>query len=148
MASTLTARNPFVDLAELRGRLDRVFDDLTDGARATRRLAVDVLDHDDHYLLRADVPGITPDEVKVELEDDVLTVSGSHEEKSEEKDGNYVRRERHFGSFTRSMRVPRGTDPSEIEAKISNGVLEVRIPKPPSAESEPKQIEVKAEGSE
>jgi HSP20 family protein len=143
MSTSLGTYHPFSDLGELRDRLDRVFDDLTSGGQRSHRLAVDVVDEDDRYLMRADVPGIKPDDVKVEIEDSTLTVSGSHEERTEEKEDNYVRRERRCGSFSRSMVVPQGTDASSVEASMSDGVLEISIPKPKGAERHGDTVEIK-----
>ena len=69
-----------------------------------------------------------PDDVKIEVEDGLLTISGEREESDEEEDGKYLRRERRYGSFSRSMTLPAGVDPSKIEAKVKHGVAEVTIP--------------------
>ena len=69
-----------------------------------------------------------PDDVKIEVEDGMLTISGEREESDEEEDGKYLRRERRYGSFSRSMTLPAGVDPSKIEAKVKHGVAEVTIP--------------------
>lgn len=148
MARSLTPYNPFGDLVGLRDRLDRFFDDLGEGGGgAAQRLSVDVIDEDDRYLMRVDVPGVKPDDVKVELADDTLTVSASHEEEREEKEKNYVRRERRFGSFSRSMVVPKGVKPEDVEATMSDGVLEVSIPKPKPESERATAVEIKAKAS-
>jgi HSP20 family protein len=69
-----------------------------------------------------------PDDVKIEVEDGLLTISGEREESDEEEDGKYLRRERRCGSFSRSMTLPAGVEPSKIEAKVKHGVAEVTIP--------------------
>lgn len=97
--------------------------------------------HNGDLVLRADLPGVKPDEVKIEVEGDVLTVSGEHREEKEEKDDHYMRRERRYGSFTRSMVLPHGVKADDIEAKSEDGVLEVKIPMP--KEEERQTIEVK-----
>jgi len=79
-------------------------------------------------VVRADLPGIPPGEVKLEVEDDILTISGEHTESKAEKDENYVRRERRYGSFSRSMTLPVGI--KQIKAKTHDGVVEVTIPLP------------------
>ena len=82
-------------------------------------------------MVRADIPGIKPEEVKIEVEDDILTVSGQHEERKEEKDENdYLRRERRYGSFVRSLALPAGVEAKKIKAKTHDGVVEVTIPLP------------------
>ena len=146
MAGALTRWEPFAELGELRSRFDRMFDSLWDApalAGGERRWtpAVDVTRDNGNLVLRADVPGIKPDEVNIDVENDILTVSGSHEESKEEKDKEYLRRERRFGSFSRSMALPAGVDPKKIKAKTHDGVVEVTIPLP--QESEKKRIEIK-----
>jgi HSP20 family protein len=94
-------------------------------------------------ILRADLPGIKPEEVKVTVEDDVLTVSGEHTEESEEDKDDYMRRERRYGSFSRSMTLPAGVKAEDIESTARDGVLEVTIPLPGSEAKEPVEIETK-----
>lgn len=135
MTSTLTRWEPFSDLAELRGRLDQVFGDL--GPRGGHHVpAVDVVRSNGNLVVRADMPGMTADEVEIKVENDTLTIKGEHEEKHEEKDRDYVRRERRWGSFERSMSLPTGVDPKSITAKTHDGVLEVTVPLPAEQESE------------
>ncbi|HEX6230045.1 MAG TPA: Hsp20/alpha crystallin family protein [Solirubrobacterales bacterium] len=140
MASELTEWRPLSDFAELRHRLDQAFRDLGNGERAWTP-SVDLVRKGDALVLRADIPGIKPDEVKIEVEDDVLTISGEHTEEKEEKEEHYMRRERRYGSFSRSMALPRGVKPDDIVATTENGVLEVTIPVP--KEEEKKKIEIK-----
>ena len=146
--STLKPYSPFSELSELRDRLDRVFgdlfDDLTDGKRRTWRLSVDVIEEDDSYKVLADLPGFKPDDVKIEVADDVLTISGEHQESDEEKEKDYVRRERRFGSFSRSLALPQGVSADDIEATFENGVLEVSIPKPKAEQKTAKKVEIKS----
>jgi HSP20 family protein len=130
MPGALTRWDPFAELADLRSRFDRVFGDDAEPRRQAWMPAVDVVRDDGALVLRADIPGIKPEEITIQVEDDVLTVSGAHEESTEEKEEDYVRRERRLGSFTRSMTLPRGVDASKIEAQTRHGVLEVRIPVP------------------
>lgn len=140
MPGTLTRWDPFAELADLRARFDRAFGEIADGRKHTWMPAIDVMRNNGDLVLRADVPGIKPEEVKIELEDDILTVSGEHEERTEEKDENYVRRERRFGSFSRSMAIPAGVDAKKIKAKTHDGVLEVTIPLPKEAKKETVEI--------
>jgi HSP20 family protein len=126
----LTRWDPFADLAELHTRFDRMFGEVTAGGERAWTPAIDVLRDNGSLVLRANVPGIKPDEVKIEVEDDVLTVSGEHEERKEEKDDQYVRRERRYGSFSRSLALPVGVQAKDIKATTHDGVLEVTIPLP------------------
>ena len=139
MPGAVTRWEPFAELGELRSRFDRMFADFIDGERPWAP-AIDVERDNGNLVVRADVPGIKPEEVKVEVEDDILTVSGQHEERREEKDKRFLRRERRYGSFTRSMALPAGVDPKKIKAKTHDGVVEVTIPLPKPAKKETVKI--------
>jgi HSP20 family protein len=143
MALPTRRAGPFAELADLQTRFDRMFEDMFQGGNGGHALAVDVIDEDDALVIRADVPGLKPDEVKIDVHDDVLTVHGEHEERSEEKNKRYVRRERRYGAFTRSMALPPGVDADDIKASSKDGVVEIRIPK--AQRTEPKSIEVSPE---
>jgi HSP20 family protein len=143
MATTLTRWRPFEDFADLHTRLDRLFEDVVgDGKRRDWTVAVDVVREKDKLVLRADMPGIKADDVKIEVSDDILTVSGEHEEKKEKKEEDFIRRERRYGSFSRSIALPTGVDADKIDAACKDGVLEVTIPLP--KEKEAKAVEIKA----
>jgi HSP20 family protein len=98
--------------------------------------AIDVVRDQKRMVVRADIPGLKPDEVKIEIEDNVLTVSGEHEERKEVDEKHFVRRERHYGSFSRSMDLPHGVDAKRITAQTHNGLLEVTIPLPEETKEE------------
>jgi HSP20 family protein len=139
MAGALTRWDPFGDLSELRARFDRMFDQF-DGRERVWTPAIDVVRDDGYLVVHAELPGIKPEEVKIEVEDDILTVSGEHEESKDEKDKHYVRRERRYGSFSRSIALPPGVDPDGIKAKTHDGVVEVTIPLPKEAKKETVKI--------
>lgn len=88
---------------------------------------------------------IKPEEVKITVEDDVLTVSGEHTEETEEEGENYMRRERRRGSFSRSMSLPSGVKAEDIEVTTEDGVLEVTIPLPEAEQRKPVEITPNAE---
>ncbi|MGZ4197906.1 MAG: Hsp20/alpha crystallin family protein [Solirubrobacteraceae bacterium] len=136
MPGTLTRWEPFAELGELRSRFDRLFDDFTFGRERAWTPAIDVVRENGNLVVRADIPGIKSEEVKIEVEDNILTVSGEHEERKEEKDKQYVRRERRYGSFSRSMALPPGVEAKNIKAKTHDGVVEVTIPLPNEATKE------------
>jgi HSP20 family protein len=142
----MTVWRPFADFGELRHRFDQMFREMgaTDQPWTP---SVDVLRKDGTVVLRADLPGIKPDEVKVTVEDDVLTVSGEHTEESEEEKDNYMRRERRYGSFSRSMSLPAGVEAGDIESTVEDGVLEVTIPLPQAEQKSAVEIETKSKGS-
>jgi len=131
MTGELTRWEPLVELGELRGRLDRMF-----GMADDRMPAIDIVRDDGNLVLRADVPGMKPDEVKIEIEDGILTLSGEHEESKNEKEGDYVRRERSYGAFSRSLALPAGVDPRQVKAETKDGVVEVTIPMPEEGSNE------------
>ena len=140
MAGTIARWEPFAELGELRSRLDRMFGDLADGREQRWTPAVDIERDNGNLVVRADVPGIKPEEVKIEVEDDILTVSGEHEETKEEKDKHFLRRERRYGSFSRAMALPPGVEVKKIKARTRDGVVEVTIPLPKEAKKETVKI--------
>jgi HSP20 family protein len=101
---------------------------------------VDVTETEDALLLAFDLPGLKEDEIQVELDDNVLTISGERVRKTELKQDDYFRYERRFGSFSRSVALPAGAKDEEIDASYENGVLEIRVPKP--EQDKPKRIHV------
>jgi HSP20 family protein len=131
MASALSRRGSYFDLADLRGLIDRAFEG---GTAEGWRPAIDVVKEADAIVLHADIPGMKPDEVSVDVDGDVLTISGSHEESTEREEGDYIRRERRAGSFSRSLTLPAGVSADDIEATVEDGVLEVRVPVPAARE--------------
>jgi len=136
MPGALTRWDPFAEFADLRSRFDRMFDEMTNGHERKWTPAIDVVRDNGNLVVRADVPGIKPEDVKIEIEEDVLTLSGEHEERKEDKDKQFVRRERRYGSFSRSVALPAGVDAKKINAKTHDGVLELTIPLPKEAEKQ------------
>lgn len=140
--AALTRWEPFAELGELRSRFNDLLGDLGEGRERSWMPAIDIERDNGNLVIHADIPGIKPDEVKIEVEDDILTVSGEHEETKEKKDKNYLRRERRVGSFSRSLALPAGVDAKKIKANTHDGVVEVTIPLP--KEPEKQKIEIKA----
>lgn len=99
-------------------------------SRQAQRLtpAVDVLEQDGQLVVHADLPGVDPDSLKVEAENGYLKISAQRSSQNEERRGGYVRLERSFGSFQRTLQLPDGVDPTEINASYRDGVLEIRMP--------------------
>jgi HSP20 family protein len=106
--------------------------------------AVDVLEKDGNYLLKAEVPGLAPEDIQVEIEQNVLNLKGERKYEHEEENAGYRRVERRYGSFVRSFVLPDGTNADAIEAKVENGILTVTIPRVQAAP--PRKVEVKGEG--
>jgi HSP20 family protein len=92
--------------------------------------AMDLVETEDDFVLRADLPGLSESDVNIELEDNVLTISGQRKAEHEERKEGYYRVERASGSFSRSLTLPEGVDPEAVKASFDKGVLEVRVPKP------------------
>ena len=139
--------DPIRELDSLQGDMNRLFDRFFEGGRVAngstaRRWipAMDLVETEDHLVLRGDLPGLTEDDIDIEIKDNVLTVSGERKAESEEKGEGYHRVERAFGSFSRSLSLPQGIDPEKVEAGFDKGVLEVRIPKP--AEAKPTRVQI------
>jgi HSP20 family protein len=138
---------PARELASIQQEMNRLFGTVFDsptgaGNGGSRRWipAMDLLEEGDHYVLRADLPGVNEDDVKVELEDNVLTISGERKSEHEERKQGYYRVERASGAFSRSLTLPEGIDPDGIQARFQKGVLEVRVPKP--EERKPRRVEI------
>ncbi len=104
--------------------------------------AMDLVEADDHFVLRADLPGVGEEDVSIEVQDSSLTISGERRDEHETRERGYFRVERSFGSFSRSLTLPEGVDPEAISASFDRGVLEVRIPKP--EERKPRRVQIKA----
>jgi HSP20 family protein len=105
--------------------------------------AVDVLQRDGDLVVRAELPGVRPEDVDITVQDRVLTISGERREEQEGQRGGYYVRERKRGSFQRSMTLPEGVDEDRIQARYENGVLEVTI-EGAAAAREPRRIPVEA----
>lgn len=129
---------PARELESIQQEMNRLFGSVFDaqasrgssGRRGAWFPAMDLVETDDHFVLHADLPGVSEDDVKVELEDDVLTISGERKLEHEEKREGYRRIERASGTFSRSLTLPAGVDPASVQASFEKGVLEIKIPKP------------------
>ena len=122
---------------------DRLFSSLFENRnRGVQRWmpAMDIVEADDHFVLKADLPGLGEDDVAIEVQDNVLTLSGSREAEHERNEQGWHRLERSYGSFSRSLTLPDGVDPDKVAASFDRGVLEVRIPKP--EERKPRRISI------
>jgi HSP20 family protein len=132
--------DPWRELAAFERQFDEMFG--RQGGRAEtggRRMnawtpAVDMRQDGDTMVVCADLAGVPPDKVEITVDDNVLTISGNRDEDKSVEEGSWVRRERYVGQFQRSISLPPGIDPKGITASADNGVIEVRIPRPKSAE--------------
>ena len=97
----------------------------------------------DNLVIRADIPGVKKDDVKLEIEHDMLTISGERREEHEEKRDDYYRSERTYGQFYRAIPLPEGVNTEKCNATFNDGVLEVTLPAPKAEERKAKQIQIK-----
>jgi len=106
--------------------------------------AIDVHESDGSYVIKADLPGIKKDDIKVSLENGVLSISAqTSQENKEEKDGKIIRQERHYGQFLRQLSVGSDVDPAAISAQFDEGVLRLELPKQREEPAQDYHIEVK-----
>jgi HSP20 family protein len=107
--------------------------------------AFDITENEKEYVISGEIPGIDPKDLEVTLTDGTLSIKGEKKQESEEKEENYHRIERHYGSFQRSFRLPENIKRDELDANYKDGILRLTLPK--SKESEVKKIEVKEKKS-
>ncbi len=93
------------------------------------RLAVDIKENDDNYIIKADFPGMDKDDIKVSIDNNMLTIEAEHDESKEDKEGKYLRQERRYGKYSRSFNLGKDVDESKIIADFDKGVLSLQIPK-------------------
>ena len=146
--------DPFRGLATFQDRIDRLFEGSFVRLRspATSEAlegslwspAVDIVETDNEIVLRADLPGVEPKDVDIQVQNGTLTLRGERKFESDVKEDNFRRIERVYGSFVRSFTLPQAVDPESVAAEYRNGVLEVKLPKRP--EAKPKQIKVAVKG--
>jgi HSP20 family protein len=138
---------PLRELASIQNEMNRLFGSVFDAPTASngntlRRWmpAMDLVETEEHFVLRADLPGLAEEDVTLEVEDNVLTVSGERKAEHEATKEGYHRVERAFGSFSRSLTLPEGVDAEAVTANFDRGVLEIRIPKP--EQRKPRKISI------
>jgi HSP20 family protein len=103
--------------------------------------AVDIVENNDSYLLKAELPGMNKDDVKITLENNLLTIRGEKKNEYEKKEGNYHQVERSYGSFERTFTIPGSVKANDIDAQYKDGILSLMLPK--MEEAKPKMIDVK-----
>ena len=133
--------DPFREMTQLQNRFDRLFE-AVGGRQESWLPAVDVFDTQDAVVLKAELAGMDPDDIQIEVEDNVLTIKGERKFEETVDEERYYRVERRFGSFQRSLALPQGVKANEIQAGYDDGVLTVTVPK--VEEEKPQRIEVKA----
>ncbi len=150
------ALSPFRGFYDMQSEMNRMFDEMfgtlarTGGrqrgeAPSQWAPALDVLQEDGDIVVRAELPGVKPEDVNITLHNSVLTISGERQAEEQKQGSGYYVRERRYGSFRRSMTLPEGTDESKVHARFEDGVLEV-IVEGAAIEQAPKRIEIEGAG--
>ena len=143
--TVLTRWDPFRELNALQGRLNRLFEEQYGGREESLTTGafvppVDIYEDEHSIQLKLEVPGIEEKDLDIKVENNTLTVTGERKFEKEEKEENFHRVERRYGSFTRSFTLPQTVNTEDIQADYSQGVLKIRLAK--RAEAKPKQIKV------
>src|SRR5215470_842819 len=142
----ITRWDPFREFVTLQNRMNRLFHDSYGDTREealttnTFAPAVDVYEDEHNVTLKVEVPGIDEKDIDVRIENNTLTVHGERKFEKEEKEENYRRVERQYGSFTRTFTLPNTVDQESVQANYDKGVLKIELAK--KAEAKPKQIKV------
>ncbi|MBU2601582.1 MAG: Hsp20/alpha crystallin family protein [Actinobacteria bacterium] len=140
--------DPFRELTALQSEVNRLFSRVGGGDVAERQSwtpSVDLVESKDAITLKADLAGMDPSDISVEVEDNVLTLAGERRFQEEVQEDRYYRIERRYGSFSRSIALPQGADPENVSADYENGVLVVTVPKVDAVK--PRRIAVGVKGS-
>jgi HSP20 family protein len=140
--------DPFRELEDVSSRLNRIFGRTAGRTESDNEMlavadwmpSVDISETDAAYLIKGEIPGVKKEDVKVTIQDGMLTIQGERKMEKEEKDKKFHRVECSYGSFMRSFRVPDDADESAVKAEFKDGMLNVTLPK--SAKSKPKSINV------
>lgn len=143
---TIVRWDPLRDIYSLRDEMDRLFTRrLGAGATAGTQVwapAIDVVEQPDAIVVKAELPGLRAEDVDIEVDDNVLSITGERTFEDTVEDGRFFRLERSYGRFSRSLGLPQGVKTDEISARMENGVLELRVPK--ADEVKPRKIAVAA----
>ncbi len=150
--TSLTMLEPFEGVFSLRDAMDRLFDEsfwapfgLLDGRRERRHMGrlmprVDISETDTEVKLRAEIPGVDPEKLDIEVTEDTITLSGKTERSEEEKKENYYRAERYVGEFSREFMLPCRIEPDKVEARAKNGVITISLQKQASEQRKKVQV--------
>ena len=141
--------DPFKDLVNLRDTMNRMFsesgpprrgwdEDFTTSSWAPR---VDIFEKGDNIVMKAELPGISKEDIDINVENNILTLKGERKREKEVEEENFYRIERYHGTFSRSFTLPRTVDPEKIDAKYRDGVLELTLPR--AEEAKQKKIQIK-----
>lgn len=134
--------DPFREMTQAQSQFSKIMDQVMGGRQEAWLPAIDVFDTKDAVLLKAEIAGMNPDDIHIDVEDNVLTVKGERRFEETIDEERYYRVERRFGSFQRSLALPQGMKVEDITANYEDGILTITVPK--AEEEKPKRIEVKA----
>jgi HSP20 family protein len=140
--------NPFALLGRLTEEMTNVFNDAGAGRGNTQGMAaafapdIDVVQRGNELVVRADLPGLSADDVMVEIGEDAITISGVRRQEHEEERGGVYRFERQFGAFSRVVPLPTGAITDQARAVFKDGVLEIHVPAPPEQVARGRRLEV------
>jgi HSP20 family protein len=155
------AATPFTFMRRFGEEMDRLFDDfgisrdwstpMFDWARLPRGMwspQIEMFERGNQLVLRADLPGLTKDDVKVEFSDEGITIEGERKDEHEETGEGFYRSERNYGKFYRRIPVPEGVNAESAKANFNNGVLEVTMPAPKHESRKARRLEIKGDGQQ
>ncbi len=131
------------EIADFEREIDRVFDSSPNASTAAAQTfapAIDVLENGENTVLVAELPGVSKEDVKITLENDVVTIRGSRKSNALPEKAQWIRSEIRAGDFARSVRLPKGVDAAKISAEITNGILKIVLPK--AEEVKPREIRI------
>ncbi len=144
---------PFTMMRRLADDMDRLFEEFAFGGDLASRgfrgsgslwsPQVETFRRGDELVVRADLPGLSRDDIEVEVDDGVLTIHGERNQEQHDEDDGYYRTERSYGRFSRSIALPEGADPDRCDAMFKDGVLEITIPTPPVPQRRARRLQVK-----
>ena len=134
----LVRRNPFGEMTAMQNRINRMFNEPfwptgrmnDDTGMGMWNPVVDLYEKDDHFVIKAELPGVNKNDIAIDLKDRVLTLSGDRSYENEVKEENYFRRERSYGKFQRVFTLPADVDSDKIKAEFNDGLLQIEVPKP------------------
>ncbi|RSV18882.1 Hsp20/alpha crystallin family protein [Sphingomonas sp. ABOLG] len=147
-------------LGWLRSEIDRLFENFSSPARSAfgSRLgslaaldgmfslpALEMAEKDKEYRLSAEIPGMSEDQIDVSVADGILTISGEKRDEEDRKDGDYMLRERRYGSFVRKINLPKDVDPNAVSAHVDKGVLIITLPKDEKAGEQKRRIPISSQ---
>ena len=143
---------PVRELGTIQNEMNRIFNSFFDtptpanGTTFRRWIpAMDLVENENAFVLKADLPGLSESDVNIELDNNVLTISGERKSEHEDREAGYYRVERSYGSFRRSLTLPEGVEAEAVKATFENGVLQVTVPKP--AQPQPRRVQITVGGN-